>query len=91
MAETFYEVMGIFSTLLSLSIATTGTWLIYKGKIKPHVFTVLTWLIVAFIICLTMLLEEEYAAAWRSGMMTLILVVAAALCLRNNKSWGWPR
>jgi hypothetical protein len=78
---------ALCATFLSMGTAIYGTWLVYHGRVKPHLFTVITWVIISLIVYITMVSSEEEMAAYRSAVTSLILLVTLLFCLRQRQDY----
>ncbi len=78
------EIIGLAAALLSIVGHLPYVLDTYRRKTKPHIFT---WLIISIVVCIAFfgqLAEGAGAGAWSTGVTAVIVVVIAALAVRNN-------
>lgn len=80
-------IFGGYAAALSMAVVLYGTWLVYIGQVKPHIFTVFTWFIISSIIAITMFSIHENATAWRNCIIAIVLIVNLILCYRQDLSY----
>ncbi len=78
------EIVGAITVLMTIVIYGFYIRDTIKGKIKPHPFSWLLWLIITFIIFLAQLSDNAGPGAWMNGVVTFMNFIILAVSLKNG-------
>jgi len=84
-------ILGNAAVAITLVLSIYTLWCIWKGTVKPHIFSVLIWFLLTSIAFFNMLLEQNAgAAAYRTGFMALMLLLNVLISSYKN-GFGYIR
>jgi len=79
---TLSDMLGYASIAVTMAVSCYALWRIWQGTHKPHAFSVLIWVIISAIAFFNMLDQGAGIAAWRTGILALMLMTNFVLCCR---------
>lgn len=81
---TLSQILGYSAVIVALINTIYALRRIWRGEIKPHAFSVFIWALLTGIAFINMLLQGIDETAYRSGLMSVLLLINFFFCLRQG-------
>lgn len=81
---THHEIYGALSAIVEVLCFIPYYIGIFRGSVKPHLFTWALWFLMSSIIFTAQYVEGAGAGSWMTGMNALVCLVVALLSLRQG-------
>jgi hypothetical protein len=85
------NLLGYLSLILTALSTAPYIWSMFRGEVRPHVFSWIIWTLACAIISAAQYAGQAGPGAWSAGFSALIALLVVCLCFLQKADWSITR